>query len=369
MIDRDLRFRDFDFPVSDKQFQPPQRRVDDIRLLVADAATNSLIHDHFINLPSYFDHRDVLVWNNAGIGRSRLQGSTSHGVGIDLCFLLQHEQRGNGVWEAVILSEEHPTPRKGSFSLADGAVKGELLGWLQEFDASYWVKRNHYDGYRGLVRISPSPEELRKILDQHGLLMHPWYTDLNELPSNVLNPVGTSRPTSTLLSEPARRIDQDMRNKLIAQGIRSIWPSLFMSFSWRQAAPKMRLIDYEMNDEEFEISDSDVAALRSYLAEGYRVTSIGTSGVRVLESLDTLSSGKRGRTGVFIAPGFHLRHVHGLLTNLHNPMGTHIIMAAAFGGHDFIMHAYREAVKEGYYFGIHGDSMLVFSNIGLNRET
>jgi S-adenosylmethionine:tRNA ribosyltransferase-isomerase len=44
------------------------------------------------------------------------------------------------------------------------------------------------------------------------------------------------------------------------------------------------------------------------------------------------------------------------------PMSTQLIMVAAFGGQDYVMRAYKEAVKEGYRFGDYGDAMLILND-------
>jgi S-adenosylmethionine:tRNA ribosyltransferase-isomerase len=35
------------------------------------------------------------------------------------------------------------------------------------------------------------------------------------------------------------------------------------------------------------------------------------------------------------------------------------MMVAAYGGFDFVIRAYREAIDEGYRFGTYGDAMLI----------
>lgn len=36
-----------------------------------------------------------------------------------------------------------------------------------------------------------------------------------------------------------------------------------------------------------------------------------------------------------------------------------LMMVAAFGGYDFVMRAYEEAIREKYRFGAYGDAMLI----------
>ncbi|MFG6422916.1 MAG: S-adenosylmethionine:tRNA ribosyltransferase-isomerase, partial [Paramuribaculum sp.] len=48
-----------------------------------------------------------------------------------------------------------------------------------------------------------------------------------------------------------------------------------------------------------------------------------------------------------------------LITNLHLPYSTMLMMVAAFGGYDLVMKAYDTAVKEKFRFGAYGDAMLI----------
>jgi S-adenosylmethionine:tRNA ribosyltransferase-isomerase len=48
-----------------------------------------------------------------------------------------------------------------------------------------------------------------------------------------------------------------------------------------------------------------------------------------------------------------------MITNLHTPKSTLLMQAAAFGGYDFVMEAYKEAIKEKYRFSTYGDAMLI----------
>jgi len=48
-----------------------------------------------------------------------------------------------------------------------------------------------------------------------------------------------------------------------------------------------------------------------------------------------------------------------MITNFHTPKSTLLMMVSAFAGHDFILKAYEEAIKEGYQFYSYGDAMLI----------
>ena len=67
----------------------------------------------------------------------------------------------------------------------------------------------------------------------------------------------------------------------------------------------------------------------------------------------------KSRTNMFIYPPFEFRRVDSLLTNFHLPRSTLLMLVAAFAGREFVLEAYREAVKERYRFFSYGDCMLI----------
>ena len=48
-----------------------------------------------------------------------------------------------------------------------------------------------------------------------------------------------------------------------------------------------------------------------------------------------------------------------MIANFYNPYSTMLMLTAAFGGYELIMHAYDVALREEYRFGIYGDAMLI----------
>jgi S-adenosylmethionine:tRNA ribosyltransferase-isomerase len=102
-------------------------------------------------------------------------------------------------------------------------------------------------------------------------------------------------------------------------------------------------------------------AVNAAKSEGRPVMAVGTTVVRTLESAwrDGAVRAGRGSTSLFIAPGYEFRIVDKLLTNFHLPRSTLLMLVSAFAGHDLVMDAYREAVKERYRFFSFGDCMLI----------
>src|SRR2546427_12123920 len=66
-----------------------------------------------------------------------------------------------------------------------------------------------------------------------------------------------------------------------------------------------------------------------------------------------------GETSLFIHPPYAFRTVDRLLTNLHLPRSTLLMLVCAFGGYEHVMRAYRDAIAQGYRFYSYGDAMAI----------
>jgi S-adenosylmethionine:tRNA ribosyltransferase-isomerase len=120
-----------------------------------------------------------------------------------------------------------------------------------------------------------------------------------------------------------------------------------------------------MHEEWCELSPDAAQALSSTRAQGGRIVAVGTTVVRTLESAASLSGedfprdGFAGSTNLFIVPPYRYRAVDALITNFHLPKSTLLMLVAAFADTEFILDAYREAVRQEYRFYSYGDAMLI----------
>ena len=93
-----------------------------------------------------------------------------------------------------------------------------------------------------------------------------------------------------------------------------------------------------------------------------RICAVGTTVVKALES-SLYPNGKikpfDGWTNRFIFPPHQVTSTDALITNFHPSESPMLMIAAAFGGYDFVMKAYKEAIKEKYRFYSYGDAMLI----------
>jgi S-adenosylmethionine:tRNA ribosyltransferase-isomerase len=109
-------------------------------------------------------------------------------------------------------------------------------------------------------------------------------------------------------------------------------------------------------------SDDTAAKIQAAKAAGGRTVAVGTTSVRTLESAAARPEGfgaGQGRTDLFIYPPYEFKVVDAMVTNFHLPKSTLIMMISAFAGREFVLEAYREAIRERYRFYSYGDCMLI----------
>jgi S-adenosylmethionine:tRNA ribosyltransferase-isomerase len=118
------------------------------------------------------------------------------------------------------------------------------------------------------------------------------------------------------------------------------------------------IAEHRMHAEHFSISPSAAARIN----DARRSAAVGTTVVRVLESAERRSGkiiAQSGSTDIFIYPPYRFQGVDLLLTNFHLPRSTLLMLVSAFAGREFLLRAYREAIREHYRFYSYGDCMLI----------
>ena len=119
---------------------------------------------------------------------------------------------------------------------------------------------------------------------------------------------------------------------------------------------------HRMHSEYFELSDSTCEVINEANLRGNRIISVGTTSLRTLESCvnpEGILIPRKGRTDLFIFPGYKFRIVNSLVTNFHMPRSTLFMLVCAFTGKELIFKAYEQAINRGYKFLSYGDAMLI----------
>ena len=133
-----------------------------------------------------------------------------------------------------------------------------------------------------------------------------------------------------------------------------------------------------MHEERYELSEETARMVNQAKQDGRRVIAVGTTTMRVLETLarrpplapgpllspPAITAG-RGKTRIFLHPPCDFKIANALLTNFHLPRSTLLMLVSAFAapgetrGREVVLSAYAEAIRERYRFFSYGDAMLI----------
>ncbi|UCE31673.1 MAG: tRNA preQ1(34) S-adenosylmethionine ribosyltransferase-isomerase QueA, partial [Burkholderiales bacterium] len=173
-------------------------------------------------------------------------------------------------------------------------------------------------------------------------------------------PGAVAAPTAGL------HFDAPLLAALDARGVRRATITLHVGAGTFLPVQTERIEAHRMHSERYWLDAETVDRIEATRAAGRAVVAVGTTTVRTLESAARSAAGSgrllaagAGETDVFIRPGFEFRVVDRLITNLHLPRSTLLMLVAAFAGHETVMAAYRHAVESRYRFFSYGDAMLL----------
>ena len=306
---------EYDLP-SELIAQRPLARRDESRLLVYDRETGRTSHERFRALPEELPPRTLVVVNDTRVLPARLRLRRPGGGEAEVLLL---EPVADGLWDALA----RPTRRLRA---------GTQLGPVE-------LVENRGEG-RWRVRLRGEPDGEAPL---PPYIVEPL-ADLRRYQTVYADEPGSAAaPTAGLHFTPELLARLDVERVTLHVGLDTFRPI---------AAETLE--GHEIHSERYRVSSE--AWERIQAAE--HVTAVGTTTVRVLESL-ARGGPLTGRTDLFVTPGFEFRRVDALLTNFHLPRSTLLALVMAFAGVDETRELYRLAVADRYRFYSFGDAMLI----------
>jgi S-adenosylmethionine:tRNA ribosyltransferase-isomerase len=297
--------------------QRPLERRDQSRLLVYERATGAVRHRRFDELPDELRADALTVVNDTRVLPARLRLRRAGGGEAEV--LLLERLGANGLWEGLARPSRRLRP-------------GERLGpveLLEPLGEGRWRLRLEGEP-AGEAPLPPYITEPLADLER-------YQTIYAEHEGSAAAPTAGLHFTRELLAR------LDVEHVTLHVGLDTFRP-----------VSADDLTEHDLHSERYEVSER--VWNRARLAR--HVFAVGTTTVRVLETLGR-GGPLRGRTDLFITPGFEFRRVDSLLTNFHLPRSTLLALVMAFAGVEETRRLYDIAIEERYRFYSFGDAMLV----------
>jgi S-adenosylmethionine:tRNA ribosyltransferase-isomerase len=148
------------------------------------------------------------------------------------------------------------------------------------------------------------------------------------------------------------------------KGVRCLFVTLHIGLDTFRPVREDDPLEHPIHREYGVLGQEVASQLSQARAEGRRIICVGTTTVRLVEQVAqnsnaTLLEPFEGWVSLFILPGHQFRVVDALVTNLHLPKSSLLMLITAFTGKEFIDRAYEEAIALRYRFYSFGDAMLI----------
>lgn len=335
--------------------QYPAEERDQSRLMVIHRDTGKIEHKIFKDILSYFNDGDVMIFNNTKVFPARFYGQKEKtGAKIEVFLLreLNHEAR---LWDVLVDparkirvgNKLYFEDEKGNDALVAEVVdnttsRGRTIRFL--FDGS------EEEFQKELLRLGTTP--LPRYIERE-----PESLDKERYQTIFAKEIGAvAAPTAGL------HFSRELMKRLELKGVNFAELTLHIGLGTFRTIDVEDLSKHKMEAEYFRIPQQTADVVNHGIELGKKVCAVGTTAMRAIEtsvSADKMLKPIEGWTNKFIYPPYDFTIANCMITNFHLPKSSLLIMAAAFGGFELVMEAYKEAVKEQYRFFSYGDAMMI----------
>ncbi len=325
--------------------QYPAEKRDGSRLLVVNRETREMQERHFKDITEHFEKGDCLVINETRVFPARLLGTKDKTDAEVEIFLLR--QLEGGLWEVLVKP-------------ARKVRVGNRLSIGTELMCD--VIDNTVSGGR-VVRFN-FEGDFFDIIDRIGRSPLPPYVDRDPEPMDKERYQTVYAKVRGAVAAPTAGLHftEKLLDALRAKGVSVVPIVLHLGLGSFRPVIVEDLGRHKMDSEYYEITQESAEIINSTMKNGGKITAVGTSVVRALETQVT-SEGwvkpDRGWTDKFIYPPYNFKIVDRLVTNFHLPASTLLMLISAFAGHDLVFEAYEKAIAGKFRFYSYGDAMLV----------
>jgi S-adenosylmethionine:tRNA ribosyltransferase-isomerase len=330
----------------------PTGNRDESRMMVVHRDSGKIEHKIFHEILGHFDDQDVLVFNNTKVFPARLYGNKEKtGAEIEV-FLLRELNRDQRLWDVLVdPARKIRIGNKLYFGEDDMLVaevidnttsRGRTLRFL--FDGDY------EDFKKTLYRLgeTPLPKFIKRGVEPEDRERYQTVYAKHE--------GAVAAPTAGM------HFSKQLLKRLEIKGCEFSFITLHVGLGNFRSVDVEDLTKHKMDSERIIIVDESTQIVNKAKDRKSNVCAVGTTVMRTLESSVSTTGYLKpfdGWTNKFIFPPYEFSIANMMVSNLHLPLSTLLMMVSAFAGYDFLMDCYQTAIKEKYRFGTYGDAMLI----------
>ncbi|MDR3253599.1 MAG: tRNA preQ1(34) S-adenosylmethionine ribosyltransferase-isomerase QueA [Endomicrobium sp.] len=356
MANQDNLLSNYDYTIPEELIaQKPVDNRQDSRLFVIDRKTQKFYHKKFVDVVEYFSPGDCLIINSTKVIPSRLFGKKHSGGKVEILFL-----------DPCKKNEEYKVLIKPCIAI------GEKVYFEDGYECEIISKIN-----LGESVIKFNKSKVLDLLQIYGVMPLPPYINRKDGLAQQLSDFDKQRYQTIYADVPGAiaaptagfHFTENILAVLNKKGVNIAKLTLHVGWGTFKPIKVSELNNHNMLPEKFIIDKINADIINSSIIDNKRIIAVGTTSTRAIETIaDKTGLSKNGKnfikeqsgeTSIFIYPRYKFKIINTLITNLHLPKSTPLMLASAFSSREIMLKAYKEAVKEKYRFFSYGDSMLI----------
>lgn len=330
----------------------PATHRDEARLMVLHRKTGEIEHRVFKEVLEYFSPHDLMVFNDTQVFPAKLFGNKEKtGARIEV-FLLRELNETYKLWDVLV--EPARKIRIGNklyFGLDDSMVAEVIDNTTSRGRTLRFLHDGPHDVFKSnllALGSTPLPAYIKREAEPEDVERYQTIFARNE--GAVVAPFAGMHFSRELMRRmEIYDIDRDFLTLHIGLGV-------FRKIDVED------LTKHRQDSEPMEVTEELTKHVNAKRDAGHKICAVGTSVLRAMETTVGMNGHIKpfkGWTNKFIFPPYECTTCDALITNFHLPYSTMLMVAAAFGGYDHVMNAYKVAIEEKYQFGGYGDAMLI----------
>lgn len=344
-----MKLSDFKYPLPRNLIAKyPAHPRDSSRLMVLNRQDESITEVRFSDIVRYIKKGDCIVVNETKVFPARLFGRKEKTNAKIEVFLLRELKKEENIWDVIV--DPARKVRIGNKIFFDN----DRL-WCEVIDNTTSRGRTVRFTYKG---------DFYKLIERIGQTPLPYYIkrEPTEKDKETYQTVFARVAGAVAAPTAGLHFTRRLIRQIERTGAKIVPIVLHVGLGSFRPVEVEDLTKHKMDSEYFEIPESTAAAINRTIDSRGNVFAVGTSTTRAVESSvtsDGHSKPAQGWTDKFIFPPYDFKIVDKLVTNFHLPESTLLMLVCAFGGHEFVMRAYKLAIKKGYRFYSYGDALMI----------
>ena len=330
----------------------PAKYRDESRLMVVHKSTGEIEHKTFKDILQFFDEDDVFIFNDTKVFPARLYGNKEKtGARIEV-FLLRELNEEFKLWDVLVdPARKIRIGNKLYFGEDDSMVAEVIDNTTSRGRTLRFLYDGPHDEFKAALYAlgeAPIPTFINRPVDED---------DAERFQTIFAKHEGAvTAPTAGL------HFSRELMKRMEIKGINFAFITMHAGLGNFREIDVEDLTKHKMDSEQMFVEADACRVVNRAVDAGKRICAVGTTVMRTIETAvgtDGHLKEFEGWTNKFIFPPYDFSLANCMVTNFHLPYSTLLMLVAAYGGYDLIMHAYEVALQEDYRFGTYGDAMLI----------